>query len=417
MATTKLVISAMYSGQGMCNVIEAYDGGTVTKLMLADFGAEKDSATARLYTLATLKKKVIARGKIDVMVISHSDRDHWNLMGELLDSLPSTIKIDIAAWGIGNWLNAAKTFRDKVEGRLLSFASKKYFWTAETDIKNDGANIDYWDVGWGEVKFQVLAASVTLWTVNKNYNIFLTEPNTASIVLKCDFAAKFSVMTGDATWATLKFINDKMGDYTFADTGFMVTAPHHGAIATLQYKLDELAKFIGMCEQQCSLASAQLRSGFNHPNVCVMCTMAEFGGASTFGTHSAVLNFPRGGDGHGICDTNAIFKTINALTKEDARTGYDWYRIKLDQNIFTTLLTGSAATDWMFTTNADGSTEVTRNILAMDFARGVIEPTALVDPGEDEDNFYVGRPPAQLVAFSTEPDIERMPSPDGEPTP
>lgn len=403
MATTKLVVNAMYSGQGMCNVVEAYDGTTLTKLMLVDFGAEKDSATVRSYTLPILVNKIKAHGKIDVMVISHSDRDHWNLMNELLEALDSTITIDIAAFGIGAWFNAALKFQKAVVARLPVDKNGltpglKYFFAATSDINDVG--LDLWDIGWDGVRFNILAASVT----SSASALVSDEPNTASIVLRCKFADNYSIFTGDATAATLKFINKKMNGRSYLGTGFLVTAPHHGALATLDYELGDLETFTASCEPQNALASAQLRSRYNHPNVCVMCTLAKDAGKNSFsgGPHSVVLHFP----GDDFCAADPIYKVLNNLPWTIARVGYYWYEIETDYNIFTTITSGAVGVHWIFTTNSNGSTSVTQGALAFDILREQVIPAPHAAP-RDATEFYVGGPPPR----------PRAPSPAEAPAP
>lgn len=401
MATTKLVVGAMYSGQGMCTLVESYDGATVTKLMLVDFGAEKDSATAREFTLESLKSKIKSHGKIDVMIISHSDRDHWNLMWELLKKLDNAIKIDTAIFGIGSWENSAEKFKEDVLARVPTKTGIHLLNSAFSDIKDKGAKLNRLDLGWDGVTFNILAASIQVWNVYSGYDKVFSEPNTASIVLRVKFAEKYSVLTGDATGTTLKFINTAMGDYGLSGDCLMMTAPHHGALATLYDSLTELEAFTKLCKPKCSLASAQMRGGFNHPAVCVMATMAKYGGKDAYpgGPHSMVLSFYDTSS----CSENTIYKELNKLPAEQARADSSWYTLKSDYNIFTTLLTGSSGINWNFNTAAGGTTSVTTSALKVDFVRGAIVPHLPEAEPDDESTFFVGMPPPSAFRAETAP--------------
>lgn len=400
MATTKLVVSCMYSGQGMCNVIEAYDGTDVTKLMLVDFGAEKDSATAREFTLESLKAKIIKHKKIDVLITSHSDKDHWNLMGELLDELPDSLPIDIAVFGIGTWVKAAETFKEKVVARVPTKAGLKLFDAAFSNIAADGSKISVYPLGWEGVQFNILAASVQIWNIDSNYAKEYTEPNTASVVLRARFGTNYSVLTGDATGTTLKYMNSRMGDRIFPNDCLMMTAPHHGALATLYGTLSDLEKFVEKCEPENALASAQMRGGFNHPAVCVIAAMADSGGTGSYGSHSMVLSF----FDTSLCTDNTIYKELNALTKTQARPDSRWYEVSSNRNIYTTLLTGSTGINWNFNALANGSTSVTSSALAVDFVRGVIVPHVPGQRTDQSDVFYVGMPPSAAFLEEVAPE-------------
>ncbi|MCY0916311.1 ComEC/Rec2 family competence protein [Massilia antarctica] len=385
MAIDEISVQTMYSGQGMCTVIVAYEASAVSKLMLVDFGAEKDAGTAREHTLAALKTLIESHGVLDALVVSHSDKDHWNLLSELLDQLDAKIKITVAAFGTGNWVGAAQTFRAKVEKRKANDKTIKLLDSSYSDISPDTPKIiEEWDVGWDGVTFYILCASVNFFLDHDGDVVAVDETNTQSVVLMCSFADQNVFLPGDATGSTLQFLNNRMDGHAYHGTGFMMTAPHHGAIATLDYSLGGLETFIDATEPKCALASAQLRGGYNHPNICVMSTMAKYAGQNAFkgGPHPTVANFP----GTDLCNANSIFKILNALPKVVARSGYFWYGIKTDYNIFSTLLSGSEAANWYFGIKADGTTSVTQDPVKFDIAEALYRLGPLA-----EDEFFVGR--------------------------
>lgn len=396
MAVTHVIGNCLYSGQGMCNAIELYDGATLKYLMLLDFGAEKDTATVRKYTLEKLKLMITNHGKIDAMVISHSDSDHWKLMNELLKQLPSTVTIDVAAFGIGQWKNNALTFQNLVKNRMAPGKSVTFYENAETQI-TDANNIANW-IDFGGVKFSVFAASVITADTSMDDSDMVIESNTASLVIRVLFGGNSLIFTGDATATTLQYMNNKLDGKKIPNACYMMTAPHHGALATLDYKLGDLVTFTASTQPTCALASAQLRVNFNHPNVCVMSAMAKDAGSgawpTTGGNHDCVLNFKNSD----ICGTNDIYKKM-ALGKTGA-AHLEWYVVSTNYNIFTTVANLTTVVDWSFRLESDGKGSVTQGAVTasadaffrMTGLPPVDEVRAAPAPAE-ETQFFVGRPP------------------------
>jgi beta-lactamase superfamily II metal-dependent hydrolase len=386
MATKQVIGNCLYSGQGMCNSVEIYDDDDqLIYLMLIDFGAEKDTATVRKFTLEKLKTMITKHGKIDAMVISHSDSDHWKLMNELLKQLPDKIKIDVAAFGIGQWKKTAQSFKELVKGRLASGQKVKFIETAESDIVS-ADNIKAW-YSEHEVTFSILAASVVTSDVVKGGSSEI-EANTASIVVRVLFGGNSLIFTGDATNTTLTYMNKKLKKAVMPDICFMMTAPHHGAQATLDGTLGQLASFTGSAKPECALASAQLRVNFNHPNVCVMATMAEFAYTNAWpdsgGNHDCLLNFKD----TKLCTNDKVYKKLNAGKTGDKAD--QWYVVSTNYNIFTTVENLSTVVDWAFHLDGDGDGRVTQGLVTAttdEFFRMIARPAV------EETEFYVGRPP------------------------
>ena len=409
MVTKTLVARALYAGQGMCNTVEIYDeADKLTYLMLIDFGSEKDTANVRLATLPRLNKLVTDHGKIDAMVISHSDADHWKMMNELLDELPAHIQIMRAAIGVGYWVGAAATFKSKVEGRLPLGTSIDALPVGKTNIKT---NLDHW-FSVGDVIFNILAGSIVLSDVFKDATSTI-EANTASLVIRCEYKGKYLVFTGDATWVTLKFMNDKLKGRTVPNTGFMMTAPHHGAIATSvdnSGTLTDLIKFTTAIQPQCTLSSAQLRRRFNHPNACAVTTISANVGtgaysSSPLGTHDCVLNFAA----TDLCTTNPLFVKL-ASERTGARDD-EWFQVNTQYNIFTNVEALYEVANWYFTINQDGTTRVTRSdvtaSVAEEFRRMVAQPPT------EEFEFFVGTPPPGLGVVPPPTPTVHVPAPPG----
>ncbi|MDT8758459.1 hypothetical protein MZO42_07100 [Sphingomonas psychrotolerans] len=395
MATTSVTGRVLYTGQGMCNTIEVYDGTTLTYLALIDFGSEKDSTNVRTLTLPKLIQTVKNRGKIDLMIVSHSDRDHWKFIPELLDGLPTTVKIAQAVFGIGDWTkDKATTFRAQVVGRMETGKSVTIITAAKTSIAD---TVKAWIKVPDGPTFNLLAGSVVESDVVKGGSS-VVETNTASLVIRCLYKGNYLVFLGDATRITLRYINDKMGGHSFSGTGFMMTAPHHGALATLGGTLEDLKTLTEAVEPECAVASAQFRVNFNHPNACVMATMCEYAGKNAYpktGTHTCVVNFAE----TGLCTTNDIYKDL-VKAKSTSHIS-EWYVLNTDLNLFTTISTTSSIVHWYFRMNTDGSTEVSTEVAATGIEAMFREMAA--QPAFDAESFFVGDIPAAFRSATLEP--------------
>jgi beta-lactamase superfamily II metal-dependent hydrolase len=408
MPTKTVVGRALYSGQGMCSTVEIYDDkDKLTYLMLLDFGAEKDTATVRMATLPRLVKMVTDHGRIDAMVISHSDADHWKLMNELLEELPSGIPILRAAIGLGYWVKTAATFKSKVEARLPSGQSIDALPDGKTNIK---VKLDAWFTV-DDVTFSILAGSVVMSDAIKDATSEI-ESNTASLVIHVAYKNIYQVFTGDATWVTLRFMNNKLADRTLAGTGFMLTAPHHGAIATSvdnEGTLTDLIKFTKAVHPQTTLSSAQLRRRFNHPNACAVATISANVGKNAYpsggGNHDCVLNFYH----TDLCSANAIFKQL--VSERTGAYDEEWFQVSTPYNIFTNLEALYSVANWYFTINQDGTTLVTRS----DVAAPVTEEfrRMLTLRPSDELEFFVGAPPPETRAAPRPAATVHVPAPPG----
>jgi hypothetical protein len=411
MATTHIIGRTFYSGQGMCNTVEAYDGATLTDLMLVDFGAEKDTATVRLFTLPDICKLIVDHKRIDIMVISHSDKDHWKLMSEVLDALPSEIMIGTAVFGLGNWVNGAQDFRDKVIARIRETKTDLFiFEHAVTDILP--GSINTWK-RLGDAQVNILAAS----TVERDVRPEGTdsvETNAASIVVRVAFSGRSLVFTADATWITLRYMNNQIAkmpaEFRKAlSNGFMMTAPHHGALATLEGNLADLVTFTGSVQPLCSLASAQLRMGFFHPNINVMAAMSKYVGQGIFKqfddyTHNCVINFRE----TNAESTDDVYKEL--VNHRTADCENDWWVVRTNYNIFTCLRDGDTGVHWYFTLfSGERRPEVTVGTLpitAGNQARPLIDRSLA-----EEVVFFVGEQPDGSQAIPNA--ATRMTTPSG----
>lgn len=97
----KVVVTVLSCGQGMANWIEYYESTTdplPSGLGLVDLGGKGTGHSAAvdfiIGRLVEMKDDGLAT-RIDAVVVSHQDSDHWNLIPHLFDQIKKK-KIDLA---------------------------------------------------------------------------------------------------------------------------------------------------------------------------------------------------------------------------------------------------------------------------------------------------------------------------------
>lgn len=391
MATTSIRATVFYVGQGMCNLVEVLDGTTVTHLLLIDLGCDADPVSARAATLPKLVAKITAHGSIDILVVSHSDADHWNLLEELFKELK---KVQAKKWitetltGVGIWDSPAKVAFET----LLHANSQAWIWfpACYSNIETNGHLSVFRKLG--DMEIIIPAASVIRADV-AGYRSLRVEANTASIIVQCRLNKFYFLFTADATAITLKYMNDKLGAYMLGPgKGMLMTSPHHGAIATLNGSLEQLLDFTRRVTPMNTVASAEFVSTFKHPNACVMAAMSGYVETRT-SANQCVINFAN----TALCTTNAIYKILDAGRHAGPKD--DWYNVTTKKGIDTTLSSlvtyceNTYEIDAASVSNADPDKPVVQETRATQTTTGV----TLVLYATEETDFFVGTAPASAT--------------------
>jgi hypothetical protein len=299
-ALAKLV--ALYCGQGMAHLLEIYNDGKVKDaadhLVLVDFGGnKKPGANAVDYVVAKLgaQRAAMRPPTIDLMILSHQDGDHLNLLGPLGIGLKNQgIKFTLGtvyagghAWEESNiktvntFVHQAENWKDTTPRKLFNSIVKSF---EPSRCDYDGASkIDDAQV-LGEFGFdfeiKVRVAVAQLPPVSKVKSDIC---NGTSAVIVIENGKESIVLPGDATYQTLHFVNEKLYDsWTKANLKPLippVTAlevPHHGAIctsvqgydpqgATAEFDFDIIKRFAGFLAAKEIFASAGLKTIYGHP--------------------------------------------------------------------------------------------------------------------------------------------------------
>jgi len=281
-------IVALYCGQGMAHTLEIYDGGNESQppdfLALLDFGGNKGPAQDAIdYVYAKLASQTARTPTLDLIVLSHQDGDHVNLLaglGEKISANSLTFNIDqIYAGGLG-WGSGSK----KVVNDFIALAAHSAAVAFERAFRSDyyhksARNQLNWLCSHGSVIIRVLCAQLPLTDVRNDI-----YRNGTSAVLVVENGSVAVVLPGDATYQTLEWING-IWEWWASQTPpvdplvpqiHFLEVPHHGALRTSveDYEASEsfdafnvsiIETFIDYLEAWGIFASAGVRNTHGHP--------------------------------------------------------------------------------------------------------------------------------------------------------
>ncbi len=302
-------------GQGSGNFVEIYtdpNNEVLGATILVDLGTERNTLDlAQTATIEYVRKTLctMTNPTISLLVLSHSDKDHINLIKPLLSKFTppgETAEHDkpnltvAEAWYAGEYDKFTKG-KGKEKFNVLEFV-KLYMTQNEEPNKSpqmyekslSSFNTDTpvcWDVE-GVKVYTLIAQVVNERSWAKKESAYFI--NTRSVVLMLSYQGTQWILTGDATGRTLYEINlklEKLGDFgrqTYLSNVFMLTAPHHGS-KTTTYNVkgvnanvgekrkkqgpdaqETVNKFVNWTKPQCLSASAEREVRFKHPHWTVL---------------------------------------------------------------------------------------------------------------------------------------------------
>lgn len=300
MAVTEIKFQVLDVGQGSANFIEIYDGTSLVHTVLIDLGTTSGSAQGALAVdyiaakLNTMTKAGTPAPRIDLLLLTHSDTDHVNLLTKLLDKFPTTdthpLKIDKVRYGGDSALYKKGKKKTSVLVELKGYCG---------DIKPPSPasrgvdKLKKWVVFWQveDVKIYLVAANVPeaaddVKVDGSKKRKRSTQPsayaiNTCSLVNLIEWDGYWYATAGDATATTLTECNKVLDEAPtpFSKT-FMMTLPHHGSKNTIfnlrkatddpgdeaVEVVDDFAKSLA-AENVCASAN---RTNHHHPSLFVI---------------------------------------------------------------------------------------------------------------------------------------------------
>ena len=237
-AQSSLEVHFIDVGQGDCTLLVCPGGDRILVDCGSSGGADLDAA--RAYLLAQLDG---AAPRLDALFITHADRDHYNMIPDMLAGIEighvytSGEPGEHAENGVDVWLNAIPAFRRTVLQR--DFFDP--FDRPSTAVPAGGA--DLW----------VLASNTEATHSGGNF-----ERNAKSIVLKVTFGQVDFLLTGDATFGTEETIADRY-PHDWLDVEVLKVG-HHGSSTT-----STAQEFVDLVQPELAVASASATNGFGHP--------------------------------------------------------------------------------------------------------------------------------------------------------
>jgi hypothetical protein len=378
MAMEGIKVYVLDVGQGMGNFIQVFGNGLdqpPTNSLIFDLGSEKGSSRAAGPAIIRIvnslqQMKPPTPPKIDLIVFSHGDKDHWNIFKDLIircqRDIPDLKYGDVYYGGTKEQYdsNAGGKKYNIIEALTGKGATDRHqFINAATNFDTrlpDGT----WPVtaDFYGFKVRVLLANIDkgIALFDKGTNPAFKDKNNVSVVLVCEYAGKHIIFTGDATGLTIQSVNDLIkirGIQDQVNNTFMLVVPHHGSAETLRYGTNDPFKaaktFAAYCDANSISASADFRQGFFHPDFEVlnifcnrktMKTMPLKIGKTGYIPPNKEKDYPK--------HIYIAFETKNGV--------HAWYAYPSEENIFSTAYTKSLFVNWAFILKKDGVMSIER---------------------------------------------------------
>lgn len=285
---TSTVVTILYCGQGMANVIEIYDlsmpkASPPAALGLVDFGVAGKSGVQRRrekysdavdYVAALLLERQ-AQGKpcvLDFVLISHQDEDHWALLPALVVAMKKHGGFRIAKL----WLGGSDWKKESEQEVLkLPWDDVVQFVRARSDYDPPTTTNQPSLFAYKDTVVRVLGAQAPCALASKKVDI---RRNGTSVVVVVECADKHAVLPGDATAETFDYVNPIMEAWEnnqgrgAVHPCLAISIPHHGSERTFLAGKDwgpgnTFAKSVGA---QNAVASAGYPNTYGHPRIEVM---------------------------------------------------------------------------------------------------------------------------------------------------
>ncbi|MGZ8180486.1 MAG: hypothetical protein ACXWT1_00860 [Methylobacter sp.] len=364
-------VTVLDVGQGMGTFVEIYDtSGALISTLLFDLGSlnNKVSAGGPSVQYIVDKLKSMADPTIDLLVLSHKDGDHVNLIEDLLKFFPSLNDLLIEKVYYGgrtNWypaglLNEIKKHTYDEDGDVSSFV------VSATCYGTVGVVPPIYSVNGVTVNVLVANTPTAGETPGAKSSTLPQAPNdnatnTGSVVCLVTYNSESFIIAGDATYNTLCRINTIFNGVTFPAVA-MLTMPHHGSrkttfgLGATNAEISDVQKqgvkaFVDLVKALSLTVSADRKH--EHPSLE---TIDEF---STYvSKDNPWYSDPAFGTEKLHSVTTKVDTRLNYNTGNDLEL--DYYSFETQANIYTTLYsTGIDDTDFSYSAFLSTNTLVT----------------------------------------------------------
>ena len=301
----RVILDGLWCGQGMANMVRVFkstDTDPNTKpsdwLCVFDFGSGGLSSSKKVLGITPpvgfimqqlqLQQTAGRTPRIDLMLISHQDRDHWQLLGELNDQIVKqkmTVVVGRMILSGANWRASSETAVNKFVKRVPE-PEKNVTWY-------DNEYSAYYDpdkpvqtLSIGDLQMSMLVTNVA--TNDSKEDI---DRNCSSAVVLLRLNMYSFILPGDATWETFARLRKIMEKWPRNPLTFVYAAsvPHHGALRTMNRNtsvekpdLRDLIWFTDYTRPTSIYASAGIKNTHSHPYRIVLETMGRYATAQQF---------------------------------------------------------------------------------------------------------------------------------------
>jgi hypothetical protein len=307
----RVILDGLWCGQGMANMVRVFKSTDTDPntnpadwLCVFDFGSGGLSKSKKVlgitppvgFIMQQLKLQQDAgrTPQIDLMLISHQDKDHWALLGELNDQIVKQkmpVVVGRMILGGANWRTSSKTVVNKFVKRVADPKNNVSWYDNEASAYYD-PDSPVPALSIGDLQMSILVTNVA--TNDTKEDI---DRNCSSAVVLLRLPAPFSgpgyafVLPGDATWETFARLRTIMENWPNNPLPFVYAAsvPHHGALRTMNRNtsvshpdLRDLIWFTDYVRPTSIYASAGIKNTHSHPYRVVLETMGKYTSAQQF---------------------------------------------------------------------------------------------------------------------------------------
>jgi beta-lactamase superfamily II metal-dependent hydrolase len=339
MSASKCTIVVLHTDQGMGTLVKIYNevmgGQQLTSLGLIDLGSEtrtKRYAGDALDVIAAALDEMYTPF-FDFIVISHQDTDHWSLLPDLSKRLEKYPDI-----GIGNLYYGGTHWKKKAKDTVTEFATD---WGG--DVQPWATSLSAYSNPSSAPKPFETIDGVEFCVLMVNADSTKSVANGTSAVISVNFGGSTVILPGDATAQTLSAINTTLKKWKKnpIQPCYLLTAPHHGALATISDnfttknpKLTIATEFGTLVSAKWLAASAGFESHFNHPSKKVIAKLSP-AVASTAVDHNYIVYDNDNSKWEAINKTDVnIFTTITTLDDPPVRVSWNFEMLPSGQVSF-----------------------------------------------------------------------------------
>lgn len=231
-------------GQGDGNLIICPNGKTI----LIDAGTTSGEPPDPIR--AYLSNEIEPFGhKIDYLIVTHPDADHYNMLDDLLYDIPIE-----RAFYVGS--------RSDYNSREM------YDWIRNTPTKSTRLRASSYDKPDTE-NSEIDCGDAKVWILAADTKASQSPKNAKSIVVLFKYGEFEAILTGDATFATEKKIRDRFDTDNWLNAELLKVG-HHGSAAT-----STDIHWVDAVRPKTVIVSAAYRNGYGHPRKMVMEKLAR----------------------------------------------------------------------------------------------------------------------------------------------